>query len=243
MIVKNEMRKGLILFVSFFIVFFIMWAPWFGKDVTGKGLNAFEAADNLFNSISKGSSYFLDSLREDNAVFDGKTALDKSIVIPSDAWRPLVVTVLDQHAQNTHVEGNTVHFQADLVSLVEAVIADASDMYHNRSAALATRYGQDESETRAIGYAWYLFLRALENEFNHLGLFKEAKHVNEVVNRGIEVGYNFYGIEAERASSKAGILTFSLIFYVVYTLWWGYAIFYLFEGFGLKMTKGKKKEV
>jgi hypothetical protein len=34
------------------------------------------------------------------------------------------------------------------------------------------------------------------------------------------------------------------VFYVVYTLWWGFAIFFIFEGIGLSMTKAKvKKEV
>ncbi len=243
MIAKNEMSKGLVLFISFFIVFFIMWTPWFGKDDTGKGLNAFMAADNLFNSISKGSSYFLDTLREDNAAFEGKTDLDMSVDIEKDTMLPLVETVLSQHVSNVQINGKTVHFQGDLVTLVDGIIADSSDMYHNRSAELAMRYGVDEAGTRAIGYAWYLFLGELEDEFNHQGDFHEAKHVKEIISRGVEVGYNFYGIEAEKATSKAGILSFSLVFYVMYTLWWGMAIFYLFEGFGLKMTKGKKKEV
>jgi hypothetical protein len=243
MIVKNEMRKGLVLFVSFFVVFFVMWAPWFGKDDTGKGLNAFEAADNLFNSISKGSSYFLDDLREANAAYTGKTDLEMSVDIPGDSMLPLVRTVLDEHTRMVQVEGQTVYFQGNLVTLVDGIIADSSDLYHNRGTELVMRYGVDEAQVRAIGYAWYLFLKELEDEFNHQGDFHEAKYVKEVISRGVEVGYNFYGIEAEKATSKAGILTFSLVFYVVYTLWWGMAIFYLFEGFGLKMTKGKKKEV
>jgi hypothetical protein len=43
---------------------------------------------------------------------------------------------------------------------------------------------------------------------------------------------------------RAGLMIFLLAFYVFYTMWWGYAIFYLFEGFGLTMKKAKvKKEV
>jgi hypothetical protein len=34
-----------------------------------------------------------------------------------------------------------------------------------------------------------------------------------------------------------------LIFYVVYTLWYGFAIFELFEGIGLTMKKSAKQEV
>jgi hypothetical protein len=243
MIAKKEMGLGLALFISFLIVLFIMWTPLFGKDITGKGLNAFQAADNLFNTIAKGSSYFLDDLRKSNAEFTGKTDLDISVQIPSEAILPLVETILQTHAREVETEGNTVHFQGNLTFLVDAAIIDADDMYFNRAAELAMRYDQDEAQVRRIGYAWYVFLRNLERKFNDQGNFREAKHVSELVNRGIEVGYNFWGIQPESARSKIGILTFALVFYVAYTLWWGYAIFFLFEGFGLKMTKGKKKEV
>ncbi len=243
MIAKNEMRKGLIMFVSFFIVFAAMWAPWYGKDETGKGLNAFMAADNLFNSISKGSSYFVDTLKKDNAAFEGKTDLDMTVEISDDSMLDLLDTVLSRHVENLQIDGSSISFEADLTELVEDVLVDSEDLYNNQSAELAQRYNQQEEDTRAVGYAWYLFLRAMEDRFNQEGDFNAAKHVSEVVNRGVEVGYNFYGIEAEKATSKAGILSFSLVFYVLYTLWWGMAIFYLFEGLGLKMTKGKKKEV
>ena len=73
--------------------------------------------------------------------------------------------------------------------------------------------------------------------------FKEAAYLGELLNRGIAVGYNYYTVEPEKAADRWAILTGSLIFYVVYTLWWGFAIFFLFEGLGLQLTAGKKKEV
>ena len=73
--------------------------------------------------------------------------------------------------------------------------------------------------------------------------FKAAAFLGEAVARGVEVGYNFYGIEPEKASKEAGILSFSLFFYIFYTMWWGYAIYFLFEGMGLEMKSGAKKEV
>jgi len=33
------------------------------------------------------------------------------------------------------------------------------------------------------------------------------------------------------------------VFYVVYTMWWGYGIFFMCEGLGLEMTARKKKEM
>jgi hypothetical protein len=74
-------------------------------------------------------------------------------------------------------------------------------------------------------------------------MFAEASFLADVVKKGVEVGYNFYGIEPQQASAKAGILSFSLVFYVIYTLWWGYGILFLFEGVGMQMKKGAKKEV
>ena len=39
------------------------------------------------------------------------------------------------------------------------------------------------------------------------------------------------------------LLTFMLVFYVVYTLWYGYGVFELFEGLGLGAHAGHKEEV
>jgi hypothetical protein len=83
----------------------------------------------------------------------------------------------------------------------------------------------------------------MDKDLKKQAKFKEAAFLGDVVKKGVEVGYNFYKIEPESASSKIGILSFSLIFYVVYTLWWGIAILFLFEGVGLQMKAGAKKEV
>ena len=62
--------------------------------------------------------------------------------------------------------------------------------------------------------------------------------------KAIEASYNFYKVEAVQVKEKAGLMTFLLVFYVAYTMWWGFAIFFIFEGIGLTMSKAKvKKEV
>ncbi|RKX62839.1 MAG: hypothetical protein DRP41_06955, partial [Thermodesulfobacteriota bacterium] len=60
--------------------------------------------------------------------------------------------------------------------------------------------------------------------------------------KGVEASYNFYGVEPEKAGGHVALVSFLLIFYVVYTVWWGFAIYYLFEGLGLKTTKAKVKK-
>jgi hypothetical protein len=53
-----------------------------------------------------------------------------------------------------------------------------------------------------------------------------------VQSKAVETSYNYYGITAENIGDKIGIVLISLVFYVVYTLWYGFGILYLFEGFG-----------
>jgi len=60
--------------------------------------------------------------------------------------------------------------------------------------------------------------------------------------KGIEPAYNFYKIEPQSIFDKAFTATSLLVFYVVYTIWWGFGIFYLFDGLGLSMKKAKVKQ-
>ena len=76
------------------------------------------------------------------------------------------------------------------------------------------------------------------------GKIEDAKIVSDVMKKAVEPAYNYYKVEAQSVVDKAGIMTGLLVFYVIYTMWWGFAIFYLFDGIGLTMKKAKvKKEV
>jgi hypothetical protein len=52
----------------------------------------------------------------------------------------------------------------------------------------------------------------------------------------VECAYNYYGIEPWKVSDRIGLVLFSLIFYVVYTVWYGYAIIFLLEGWGFTLS-------
>ena len=91
---------------------------------------------------------------------------------------------------------------------------------------------------------WWQALNKIDKAFQVNKMFDDAKTVSDVNKKVVEAGYNFYKIEAVQVSERAGIMTGLLIFYVIYTMWWGFAIFYLFEGIGLTAKKAKvKKEV
>ncbi len=68
-------------------------------------------------------------------------------------------------------------------------------------------------------------------------MFEEADVVAMVTKKAIETAYNYFGIEAQKISDKYGIVIISLIFYVLFTLWYGFAILFMFEGWGLELEQ------
>lgn len=238
MVVRHgkEFTVGLILTVSFFIVLVIMFCPYFG------GENAFHAADRLFNKISKGSSYFIpEVMKKIETVKLSKGATVETVLpIEPEYLRANIQKILSTHGVTVWTEGNSLHIRGDLGIILAAAVTDADDMYYNRGEAIRERYGIEE---RQATFAWWKTLGAMNKELAIQKKFKWAKLTKEVQTKAVEVGYNYYGIIPRHASEKAGTLTFSLIFYVLYTMWWGYAILMLFEGIGLEMKAGAKKEV
>jgi capsid portal protein len=114
-------------------------------------------------------------------------------------------------------------------------------MFKNDGKKVADRYGVDEREAMTT---WWNTLKAMDKELKKQGKIEEAKMVSDVMKKAVEPAFNFYTIDAQKVTEKAGIMTGLLVFYVMYTMWWGFAIFYLFDGVGLTMKKAKvKKEV
>ncbi len=54
--------------------------------------------------------------------------------------------------------------------------------------------------------------------------------------KAVETAYNYFEVEPVHIMDKLGLVIFSLAFYVIYTLWYGFAILFLFEGWGLKLS-------
>ncbi|MEJ5347331.1 MAG: hypothetical protein WHS46_01395 [Desulfosoma sp.] len=230
---KKMFTLGIVLTVGFFVVLWIMFQPYFG------GENAFHAADRLFNTISKGSSYYIPGLQEKAKALEA-TTVDVKLSVSPEKVRDNVAKLLMTNGIMVAKEGEQLRVQGSLGAILSAAIKDSDSMYHNRGEDLSGRYGIPEKEAL---FAWWNALKAMDKALKEQKKFKESKEVHEVIARGVEVGYNYYGIAPEKATARAGILTFSLVFYVIYTMWWGFAILYLCEGLGLEMKKGVKKEV
>lgn len=230
---KRMFIKGLVLFVSFMVVLFLMFSPLFD------GENALKAADKLFNSIAKGSTYFIPDLIKQSQAILGKT-FEASIKLKNEDVAQKAQKVLSAGGAQITPSGTQLRISGDLGQVTGAALRDSQSMFHNREAELSTKYGFGGKE---VLYVWWSALREIDRDLTRQNKFKEAAFVANVIRRGVEVGFNFFGIAPESASSKMGILTFALVFYVIYTLWWGIAILYLFEGVGLQMKAGAKKEV
>ena len=119
-------------------------------------------------------------------------------------------------------------------------------MFKNEGDKIKAKYAaaMGTDDVKQMFRQWNNVLPKIDKAFKKEKMVAEAKIVSDVTKKAIEASYNFYGIQAQQVSEKAGLMTFLLVFYVIYTMWWGFAIFFIFEGIGLSMKKAKvKKEV
>jgi hypothetical protein len=230
---KKAFIKGLIMSVLFLAVLAYMFSPSFD------GENAFRASDKLFNSIAKGSTYYIPGLKDELKPFMG-SLIDISIDMPSRELANNSHKLLSSSGAQVIQADNQLKVKGDLGQILLASIEDSDHMFYNRGQNIVDKYAIKEKPAL---YTWWEANKNMEKALKSQKKFKEAAFVERIRARGIEVGYNFFAIEPESVSTKAGILIFALIFYVAYTLWWGYAIYFLSQGFGLQLKAGKKKEV
>ena len=230
---RQPFIKGLAMAIVFMVILASMFLPIF------EGENAFHAADRLFNSIAKGSTYYVAELLEQSEEYHGKS-IGVFIEVDHEGNAQEIKVLLGAAGVNVKESPGKFEIQGDLGAISKTALQDADDMFFNRSDHVLARHG---IEGRRALYAWWRALKAIERGLRRQERFNEAAFVDKVVTRAIEVGYNFYTIEPQSAVSKTASLSSALIFYVLYTLWWGFAIVYLMEGLGLQLTAGAKKEV
>lgn len=236
MIVKNKKYAfwGSGLALSFILVFFYLFTPTFDN-----GLNAFEAADKMFNSISKGSVYYIPDLLQ-KAEDQGQNTVVFQLKKMKEQTADRVAVVLTVHGKSLSYDPDQKHLEGMSSMIVRQGLDDAEILFKNDGERLERRYG---ISGRKVILAWWEVFRQLELHLKDQKQFDEAAFIHEARIKGLEIAYNYYGIEPEKVKDELWRMIFALLFYVVYTMWWGYAIFFLFEAVGLTMTAGTKKEV
>ncbi len=229
----GKFAKGSVLALLFFVILWAMFQPWFPNE------NALKAADRLFNSISKGSAYYIPDVAKKAEKFQGKD-FTVNVKLKSEDMAKQGVKLLSASGAKAGGSGTDLKIEGDLGKVLGSALADSDALFHNRDKDIEGKYGFPGKDAVLT---WWNLLGATIKDLDKQKRFADSKFVSEVMKKGVEPGYNYFGIQPESASSKMGILVFSLVFYVIYTLWWGIAILFLFEGFGLQLKAGKKKEV
>ena len=222
---KKIFYLGFGLIVIFTIVLVILFMPVFG------GQNALENLDMLYNSISKGSAYYIPKAKKAAQPLHG-TQISVDLKLDSDKQAGQIAALFEKGGALVEVSGANLKVTGDLGQILENSLKDADYMYHNDGKSVSEKYGI--SEKQAL-YNWWNALKALDFALKKQKKFEAATVVDLIQKKAVETAYNYYGIEPQKITDRFGIVTFSLIFYVVYTLWYGFAIMYMFEGWGLRL--------
>ena len=222
---KKELGIGLFLMVTFVAVMVGIFLPLID------GGNALDYLDNLYNSISKGSAYYIPKV-EHQVEDHGSELVTLNLKMADSSVAQTAEKLFSKAGVTTAVEGNDLMVNGDLETIFSACLDDAESAYHNRNEDLVTRYGMD---ARPALHAWWLSLSAMEKDLNRQKLYDAAQLTHAVQAKTVECAYNYYGIEAQEIKNRWGTVLFSLVFYVLYTIWYGYGIMYIFEGLGFAL--------
>lgn len=245
---KKAFSRGLLLLVSFLIVFVVFFMPVFpAQEGSGQKTNGLVYADHLFNTLSKGSSNFFDPTLQNPDSVDKTAAgtqgtmIDLDVPFKDASHVPMAQQLAGEAGLEAAPSSGGLRVKGDLYALLKPVLADSLATYNNNFEEVSRRH--DNADGRAVMRAWWHLLNNMVQPMQRAGLNDQASAVKSIVTKGIEPSYNFYGITPLKVSDNIPLVAGFLIFYVIYTMWYGFAIFELFEGIGLTMKKSAKQEV
>ncbi|MDE5878702.1 MAG: hypothetical protein K2G99_01540 [Desulfovibrio sp.] len=221
--------KGAALLMSFAVLFWLILTPLLPGS-GGQKLTGLEYADEVFNELSKGSSYFIPAVKEGLAPLMGKDVALR-VTLQKPALAPLAQKLLARAGASVEAQGAALSFRGDLGAILMAATVDADLLYHNDGAAVSANSGG--APALEVASAWWYLLKPCIQELQKQGRVADAKAVDQVLTRALEPGNNFYGIEPARMSEHILLVCGLLAFYVLYTLWYGFGIYEIFEGLGL----------
>ncbi len=224
---KKEFTKGAVLMVVFLIVLTLIFMPIFGE-----GKNGLNYLDDLYNSISKGSAYYIPALKTKNAKMTGKNIM-VSFSMKNEKQAAETAALLKQSSGTTvEVTGAEIKVSGDLNAMILNCLEDSDMMFKNQGDKLRTKYGIDERQSL---YNWWEAWKSMSKNLDKQKKFAETAFIAGINKRAVECAYNYYGVQPQNIADKWTLVTLSLMFYVVYTVWYGFAFLFMFEGWGLRL--------
>jgi hypothetical protein len=227
---KKKFTTGLVLFLAFWVTLVIGFLPIFGD-----GRNMLDLTDDLFNRVSKDSSYYIPDVKEEaETEFAGHqvsfTAEADTKKDPQQVEK--IKKLFDEAGATATVDGKQIKISGDLGVMTEAIVEDSNAMFENNGSAVQSRYGYDPEE---VMFAWWTALDTGGKDLTRNDEFDDAKNLAEINEKAVEPAYNYYGIEADSPGSQAIFIVLSLAAYITYTVWYGFSLLFMFEGWGLKL--------
>jgi hypothetical protein len=221
--------RGIFMMVTFFIVLAVIFTPVFpGKN--GK-VNGLDYADNLFNMVSKGSSNFIAKEIKGTDKLAG-TMMDIKIKLADEKVVPGIVKVFEVSGAQVAAQGAEVSIKGDVGQIMKSCLSDADLMFKNDGKPIADKYGLSEQE---VLFSWWTAFDRIAKDYTKAEKYKEAKPFASAQKKALEPAYNYYGIDSLNWKDSIGMVLAAICFYVIYTLWYGFGLMYLFEGLGLKI--------
>jgi len=217
---------GVAMMAAFAVVLVAMFLPVFD------GRNALDYMDSLFNSVSKGSAYYVADLRAEAEGQRGN-AVAVTLAVASEAQGGRMAELFRAGGATVQVGEAELRVSGDLGGILGRCLQDSDEMFANAGVGVRDRYGYEE---RRVLFDWWTALEAMDEDLKRQSRFAEAAFVVKVKEKAVECAYNYYGIEPWKVSDKLGVMLLSLVFYVLYTVWYGYAIIFMLEGWGLNLS-------
>ncbi|KJS00524.1 MAG: hypothetical protein VR65_11855 [Desulfobulbaceae bacterium BRH_c16a] len=221
--------RGIVMLIAFFVLLGVIFMPVFPGQ-NGK-TNGLDYMDNLFNMISKGSSYFIPQSIAESEKLAGQS-IDLEITMASDKVAAETAKLYATGGAEVVVSGSTLAIKGEMTGIIKNSLADADLMFKNDGKPLADKYGYDE---RQVMFNWWSSFNAINKELTKQSNFTEAKTFSNVQKKALEPSYNYYGVKIESWKENIVLVLLSLAFYVFYTLWYGFGLMYVFEGLGYKI--------
>ena len=196
-------------------------------------------ADDFFNQLAKNSAYYTP---------EGRKLAGRFAAEPVDlAIRPrepvanakLAQIVTANGLEARLLEDGSVRVTGSLGELSRAAMDDADLAFRNENAQLEAKYRMSSCE---VVYCWWIVLDSLSRRYTQDNRSPEADFTKFLATKVLEPAYNFRGITAQSVKDRILPVSGLLGFYVLYTLWYGFAILFIFEGLGLSATEARQKK-
>ena len=133
---KRSLGIGTLLTITFLGTLIIMIMPiWDGS-------NFFKYADEIFNSLSKGSVYFIPEITKKIEKYDEniniKIKLEDTNIVNG-------ISLLYSKTAKVKVSGNEITISGNLKDILKSALLDADLAYHEKYDDLTSKYGLDGS--------------------------------------------------------------------------------------------------